>query len=75
MRPMKSATSSRVKALSSESIVCRCRTLAKPAAGSAPTRALGESVRLRLGNSASIALLRLTSASYSASEISGASFW
>ena len=55
MRPTKSATSSSLKALSSDSIGTACRTLAKPRDGAAPTlRDRLSSVR-RSGNFASIA--------------------
>ena len=59
--------------LSSDSIGTRCRTLPNAPAGAAPTRADGLSARTSAGNRASIAALRCLSASYSASETSGAS--
>ena len=73
MRAQNSEKSSGAKALSSDSIGTRWRTLAKPLLGAAPTRRLGLSGRTRCGKSASIAALRRRSASYSASVISGAS--
>ena len=48
-RATKSATSSSLKALSSDSIGTACRTLAKPPAGAAPTRAMGESPPHQIG--------------------------
>ena len=75
MRSTNSATSSSLKALSSESIGTAWRTLANPRAGCAPTRRDGESARTRAGKRASIASLRWRSASYSASETVGASSW
>ena len=58
------------------SIGVPCRALAKPAAGAAPGAVSdGLSARFSCGKRASIAALRRRSASYSASVISGASFW
>ena len=63
MRAVKSATSSSSKALPSDSIGTRWRTLPNPAATGAPTRSEGLSSRLSAGNRASIAALRRRSAS------------
>ena len=72
-RAMKSAKSVPSNALSSDSIGTRWCSLANPLSGAAPTRCVGESARISAGNRASIAVLRRRNASYSASEISGAS--
>jgi hypothetical protein len=69
----KPRTSSSSKALSSDSIGTLCVTFANPATGVAPTRRDGLSARISSGKRASIAWLRCRSASYAASEISGAS--
>ncbi len=74
MRAPNSAKSASEKALSSDSIGTRCANAEKPSARSAPMRRLGLSSRIRCGKRASMARLRRTSASYSASEISGASW-
>ena len=74
MRAQNSAKSASSKALPSESIGTPWRTVAKPSAGLAPTRRDGLSARISSGKRPSIAWLRRTSASYSASETSGASF-
>ena len=67
MRSTKSSTSSSLNALSSDSIGTRVPHLGEPRDGAAPTRFDGESARIRSGKRASIAALRLRSASYSAS--------
>ena len=71
--PTKSATSSSENTLSSDSIGLAWTTVEKAPEGAAPTERVGESPRIRLGKSASISALRRRSASYSASEIVGAS--
>ena len=63
MRATNSATSSSEKALSRLVIALAWRTLARCAAGAAPTFVLGESARTSCGKAASIAALRRTSAS------------
>ena len=73
MRATKSTTSASAKALSSDSIGTAWRTLAKRPEGCAPTFCDGESLVTSSGNLASIALKRWRNASYSASEIFGAS--
>ena len=75
MRSMNSSTSAALNALSSDSIGTSWRSLAKPAAGAAPTRRVGESARISCGKRRSIASLRRFSASYAESAISGASCW
>ena len=72
-RATNSSTSSSANALSRLIIAFACATFARWPAGAAPTARLGESLRTAPGNAASIAALRRTSASYSASLISGAS--
>jgi hypothetical protein len=71
----KPSTSSRSKALSSDSIATLWRTLANFSAGGAPTRVEGESGRTSSGKRTSMAALRCRSASYSASEMTGRSSW
>ncbi len=73
MRPTKSSTSPSANALSSDSIGTAWRTFLNFPDGAAPTFCDGESLVTSSGNLASIALKRLRSASYSASEIFGAS--
>ena len=75
MRARNSATSSSLKALSSESIGLAWRTFSNRSAGFAPTRSDGLSSPTRCGKRASIAALRCFSASYSASLTVGASSW
>jgi len=75
MRPTKSSTSSSAKALSSDSIGTACRTFLNFPDGAAPTFCDGEAPVTNSGNLASMALKRWRSASYSASEIFGASSW
>ena len=76
MRPTKSATSSSLKAFCSDSIGTAWRTLANPRDGAAPTlRDRLSSVR-RFGNfAARWRHSACRSASYSASDTLGASFW
>ncbi len=59
----KSATSSSLKALPSDSMGTLCCTLPKPCATGAPTLSDGESARRRSGKRASIASRRRFSAS------------
>ena len=55
MRSRNSAKSSRLNALSSDSMGTLCRTLAKPAAGAAPTRSDGPPGAASPGKRASMA--------------------
>ena len=73
-RSMKPCSSSSVKALSSDSIGRRCVTLVNVVVGAGATRCVGLNMSTSCGNLASIAFSRWRSLSYSASEISGASF-
>jgi len=72
-RPTNSSTSSSENALSRLIIGLACATFNRCPAGAAPTLRLGESARTLAGKAVSIAVFRRTSASYSASLISGAS--
>ena len=73
MRATKSVTSSGAKALSSDSMGTPWRTGANWLEIAAPTTCDGESAMVSSGNRLSISSARRFSASYSASEISGAS--
>jgi hypothetical protein len=72
-RARKSVTSASVKALSSDSIATACATLPKRADACVPTLREGLSGRTRSAKRCSISVLRRSSASYSASEMVGAS--
>ena len=73
MRPTKSMTSSSAKALSSDSIGTAWRTFLNFPDGAAPIFCDGDFALTSSGNRASMASKRLRKASYSASEIFGAS--
>ena len=73
MRPTKSSTSSSAKALSSDSIGTAWRTFLNFPDGAAPIFCDGEALVTSSGNFTSMALKRRRNASYSASEIFGAS--
>ncbi len=72
-RPCHATSSSVLKALSSDIIGTACTTGAKSGDAGAPTRWVGESGVTSSGWASSTARSRRTSASYSASGISGSS--
>ena len=72
-RAQNSSTSASVKTLPSDSMPTLWRTLANVADGAAPTLRLGDPASTNSGWAASIASRRRRSASYSPSEIVGAS--
>ena len=72
-RAAHASSSSRLNALSSESIGDRCSTGANRSAGVAPTRWLGLSGVISSGNRSSSDRSSFISSSYSASETSGSS--